>query len=114
TGTPTGTVTFKDGATPLATNTLSSGQATFTTSSLSVASHTISAVYNGDSNFNTSTSPNLTQTVNKDSTTTTLASSPNPSVFGQPVIFTATATALAPGTGPPTGTVAFSDGTNTP
>src|SRR5207245_3461749 len=113
TGTPTGTVTFKDGATPLATNTLSSGQATFATSSLSVASHTISAVYNGDLNFNSSTSPNLTQTVNKDSTTTSLVSSPNPSVFGQSVIFTATVSAVAPGAGTPTATVTFKDGTNT-
>src|SRR5205814_1852624 len=78
TGTPTGTVIFKDGATPIGTNTLSSGQATFTTSSLSVASHTISVVYNGDASFDTSTSPNLTQTVNKDSTTTAVASSANP------------------------------------
>src|SRR5205814_1115709 len=64
TGTPTGTVVFRDGGTPIGTNTLSSGQATFTTSSLSAASHTITVVYNGDANFNTSTSPNFTQTVN--------------------------------------------------
>src|SRR5439155_25600169 len=102
TATPTGTVTFKDGATPIGTNTLSSGQATFTTSSLTVASHTISAVYNSDGSFNISTSPNMTQTVNKASTTTTLVSSPNPTVFGQQTIFTATVGAVAPGAGTPT------------
>ncbi len=63
-GTPTGTVTFKDGATSLATNTLSSGQATFTTSTLSAASHSLTAVYNGDANFNTNTSAVVTQNVN--------------------------------------------------
>jgi hypothetical protein len=62
-GTPTGTVTFKDGTTSLATSTLSSGQATFTTSTLSAASHSMTAVYNGDANFNTNTSAVLTQTV---------------------------------------------------
>ena len=64
-GTPTGTVTFKDGSTTLGTGTLSStGVATFSTSTLSVGSHAITAVYGGDSNFTTSTSPTLTQVVN--------------------------------------------------
>jgi hypothetical protein len=40
-----------------------SGQATFSTSSLSTASHSITAVYAGDSNFTGSTSAVLTQTV---------------------------------------------------
>ncbi|HUK37971.1 MAG TPA: Ig-like domain-containing protein, partial [Methanomicrobiales archaeon] len=59
----TGKVTFKDGSTVLGTGSLSNGAATFTTSSLSVASHSITAVYGGDGNFATSTSPVLTQTV---------------------------------------------------
>src|SRR5207247_10054557 len=62
-GTPTGTVTFKDSATTLGTGTLTAGQATFVISSLTVSNHIISAVYNGDGNFNTSTSANLTQAV---------------------------------------------------
>src|SRR5205814_888949 len=107
TGTPTGTVIFRDGGTPIGTNTLSSGQATFTTSSLSAASHTITVVYNGDANFNTSTSPNLTQTVNNANTTTAITSSGNPSCFGQAITFTATVSAVAPGSGTPTGTVQF-------
>src|SRR5262249_54087425 len=61
--TPTGTVTFKDGSTTLGTGTLnSSGQATYTTSSLAIGSHSISAVYNGDSNLNGSPSNTITQT----------------------------------------------------
>src|SRR5207237_7125945 len=39
-----------------------------------------------------------------------VASSVNPSAFGQSVTFTATVTATAPGTGTPTGTVTFKDG----
>src|SRR5439155_23864327 len=62
---PTGTVAYKDGATTLATGTLDgAGQATFTTSSLSAAAHSMTAVYNGDGNFITSTSSVVTQTVN--------------------------------------------------
>jgi Bacterial Ig-like domain (group 3) len=113
-GVPTGTVTFKNGSTTLGTGTLDgSGHATFTTSTLTVASHSITAVYNGSASFNTSTSPILTQTVNKDSTTSTVTSSLNPSLHRQPVTFTATVVANAPGTAIPTGTVTFKDGTNT-
>src|SRR5262249_19011792 len=65
----------------------------------------------GDANFTTSTSAAVSQTVNKASTATALASSANPSVVGQSVTFTATVTAVAPGTGVPTGTVTFQRGT---
>src|SRR5207253_1431361 len=109
--TPTGTVTFKDGATTLGTGALDgSGQAKFAISSLSVSNHILSSVYGGDGNYNTSTSTNFTQTVNKASSATALASSFNPSVFGQSVTFTATVAAVAPGAGTPTGTVIFKDG----
>jgi hypothetical protein len=65
TGTPTGTVTFKDGTKVIGNGRLNtSGQATFTTSSLARGSHSITAVYKGDTNFKTSASPVLTQTVN--------------------------------------------------
>jgi len=67
-GTPTGTVTFKDGATTLGSIALSaSGTAAFTTNKISAAtaSHTITAVYGGDTNFLTSTSSNVTETVSK-------------------------------------------------
>ena len=47
---PTGTVTFKDGSTTLGTAPLSGNTATFTTSSLSSGTHSIVAVYNGDTN----------------------------------------------------------------
>ena len=83
--TATGTVTFKDGSTPLGTVSLSSGTATLPISAMAVGSHTISAVYNGDANFLTS-SGNLgtnPQLVNQASTTTSVISSVNPSTFNQ-------------------------------
>ena len=44
-------------------------------------------------------------------TTTTALAAPIPSVYGQSVTFTATVSANLPGSGTPTGTVAFTDGT---
>jgi hypothetical protein len=112
-GTPTGTVTFMDGAATLGTATLSGGSATFSTSALSAAGHSITVSYGGDGNFTASTSATLTQTVNQAATTASVASSANPSVFGQSVTFTATVNASAPGAGTPTGTVTFMDGSTT-
>src|SRR5260370_41461107 len=78
---------------------MSAGQATFTTSSLSVATHTLTASYSGDGNFTASTGDDSgsPQVVNKDSSTTTVSSTANPSVFGQTVIFTAAVAAVRPG-----------------
>lgn len=61
-GTPTGSVTFYSDGGPIATKQLSSGVATVTTSTF-VVSHTITATYNGSTNFATSSSPPLVQTV---------------------------------------------------
>jgi hypothetical protein len=110
-GTPTGTVTFNDGATTLGTGTLSSGIAAFTISGLAGGAHSITAIYSGDANFAGSTSPVVTQTVNKASSSTSVISSNNPSSRGAAVIFTATVTSLVPRV--PTGVVTFQDGTST-
>ena len=110
-GTPTGTVTFQDGGTSIGTVALNGGTASLAVSLGSALTHSITAVYNGDSNFAAAgTSASLTQTVTLDNTTTTVSSSSNPSVFGQTVTFTATVGAVSPGAGNPTGTVTFSDG----
>ena len=109
------TVTFKDGVTTLGTGTTnSSGVATFATSALTVATHSITAVYAGDTNFATSTGA-VSQVVNQAATTTALTSSANPSVFGQSVTFTATVTVNSPGAGtiPAGETVTFKDNGST-
>src|SRR5262249_28285249 len=85
TGTPTGTVTFMDGTTPLGTPvTLNNGQATFMTANLTGGTHTITAVYSGDTNFGGSTSSPLTQTVNRINTTTTLVTAPTATTQSPP------------------------------
>jgi hypothetical protein len=62
-GTPTGSVSFTDGATTLGTGTLSAGTATFTTSTLAAGAHTIKATYSATANFDTSASTTLNFTV---------------------------------------------------
>ena len=97
--TATGNVTFYDGSTSLGVDALTSGVASLSLTTLSVGSHPLTAVYGGDSNEGTSTSAILTQTVNARTTSTTLASSPNPSTYGQSVLLTATVSpAIATGT----------------
>ncbi len=104
---PRGSVNFYDAATFLGSGALSSGGvATFSTVKLTVGSHSLTASYGGDANNVGSTSaPALTQVVNKAATNTTLASSLNPSSFGQKVLLTATVT----GGSKPSGTVTFYD-----
>jgi len=88
-GLPTGKVEILNGTTVLATLTLASGSAKYTTSKLFPGSNTVTAVYLGDSKNNGSSSSPVNQFV-LDVTTTTLTSLPNPAVYGQTVIFTAT------------------------
>src|SRR5205823_13237578 len=63
-GVPTGSVTFRDGNTILGTvGLLGTQHVSFTTNSLAGGQHSITAVYNQDANFNSSTSAPLLQTV---------------------------------------------------
>ena len=57
------TVTFLDNTTPLGTGTVTAGVATFTTTSLAIGTHPITAVFGGDANFTTQTSPMVSQVV---------------------------------------------------
>jgi hypothetical protein len=111
--TPTGTVTFYEDGTSIGIATLSPGvytgqaQATFTTSGLTLGSHTITAVYGGDSAFAGSSSYPLTQTVQLQPTWTSLSADYNVATLGQAVTFTAY---VGPtGTNAPTGIVTFYD-----
>jgi len=112
---PTGSVNFTDGGTSIAgCSAIALGgsgnvrTAVCSTASLSVATHSIVAAYGGDAGNVASASATLSQVVNSSGptpTTTTLASSANPSLSGASVTFTATVTGTAP-----TGSVNFKDG----
>ncbi len=104
----TGSVTFEDAGTAIpgcTDQTVNFGAAACTLSGYPAAStHSITATYNGDSNYVGSASSLLSQVVSRASTSTTLRSSANPSMVGQPVIYTATVSRAAA-----TGTVAFEE-----
>ena len=110
--TPTGAVNFKDGATSLTgcsavalTGTGNVRTATCSTSTLTGGTHSMTAVFAGDTINAGSTSPALSQGVGLSASTTGVASSANPAMFGNAVTFTATVNGNAP-----TGNVNFTDG----
>ena len=103
----TGTVVFHDDTTGLdvGTGIISGGIATRPTNSLTAGTHSITAQYSGDVNYNAAVSTALSQVVNLATPSVTLTSSLNPSTFGGSVTFSAALPTDA------TGTVTFLDGT---
>src|SRR5437764_3017926 len=100
-GTPIGNVVFTVDNAPLPAVPLSGSKATLPGSTLGVGTHVIFATYQGDTAFAASPPPHSpTQTVTQAPTTTTLTSSADPSVVGQPVTVTATVAPVAPSAGP--------------
>ena len=109
-GSPTGNITFKDNSVDIGTcaaQTVAANIATCSISTFSVATHPITAVYNGNTNFNASPASSiLNQIVNKANTTTAITTdNPDPSVTGQNVVVNFTVVPIAPGAGTPTGNV---------
>src|SRR5439155_13972670 len=87
-----GSMTFKDGSVTLCNAVaLSGGQALCTLNSLDTVGspHSMVASFSGDSNYNAS-SGSLSQTVNKASTTSAVAVTPNSAQYSARVTFTAT------------------------
>ncbi len=104
---PTGTVTFLDGTSTLGTGTIdSTGIARLTISTLSLGAHTLSVSYSGDTNNESSISPNFTQIV-KVASVVKLSASPGTSTYHQNVTFTAN---VSTQNAVPTGTITFFDG----
>jgi hypothetical protein len=88
----TGSVQFFNGSASLGSASVSNGQAQLSITTLPVGADSLTATYSGDSNYSGSSSSAVSETVNKASTTTTLTSSPNPSVSGSAVTLSATVT----------------------
>ncbi len=106
--TASGTVEFTNSGSPIAgcaAQVISSGSAKCTTTFSAAGGPWIRAVYSGSNTYATSTSSNLTQTINKAATTTALASSANPSIIGQAVTYAATVSSAAA-----TGAITFKEG----
>jgi hypothetical protein len=109
TGTPTGSVTFSEGETVLATVPLSAGSAKYTLKAMEPGSHAVTASFNGSTDYEPSES-SITQVVEKAQTQLTLTSTLNPAPYGSPATLSAVVKAIAPGAGTPPGTVTFSEG----
>ncbi len=106
---PAGAVTFLNGKTALGTANLgASGVATLSVTSLAVGKSGLSAEYEGNKSFLTSTSPAVSVTVTAQGTTTSLAVSASDVIAGQAVALTATV--KGSGTVMPAGTVNFMNG----
>jgi hypothetical protein len=110
-GSSTGSVQFFDGAASLGSGNLtsagaSSATASFPTAALTLGTHTITAVYSGDSFDSTSTSAAFTETIDNATIGITLRTSATPVVFGSPLTLTATVTGNGSA---PSGTVNLQD-----
>jgi hypothetical protein len=108
---PTGTVIFNDGIKQLGPGTLNSnGAATFSSSSLAVGTHSITASYGGDTNYNSATSSASSLSIIPVGTTTssvTVAPSATTITDQQSVTVTIS---VAGGQSAPTGVITVSSG----
>lgn len=106
-GEPTGSVQFAADGEPIgAPVPLNNGTAVSPATGLDAGDHVITANYEGDARF-AGGSDSIEQEVAAAQTTTTVSSSPNPSVVGQPVTITASVSPVSPATGSPAGFVQF-------
>lgn len=108
-GTLGGAVQFNIDGAPFGTaiNLGAGDNATLTVSNLSTGNHDVVAVYNGNTDFATSSSAQVTHGVNRADTTVDLSSSANPAFSGAPITYTAIVAPVAPGAGTIGGTVQF-------
>ena len=111
-GTPTGTVTVSDGS---QTCTITLPATSCNLISTTAGAKTITATYNGSTNFGAS-SGTASHTVNKANTTTAITNAGalgTATVVGQAYSVAASVSVASPGAGTPTGTITVSDGSQT-
>lgn len=89
----TGTISIREGATVVATGTLTDGAASITATALPIGSHTLVAHYLGDAQYEPTQSPAFAQRVTAETTTTTVSTTPAESVYGQTFQINAAVTA---------------------
>jgi sugar lactone lactonase YvrE len=92
---PGGTVTFYSGSSALVTTAVKDNRATLVINSLPVGTHSISALYSGDSTYAETRSNSVTETITKAGPAVKLTSSANPGTAGEAIKFTATVTGLS-------------------
>ena len=105
-----GTVAFADGGIAIGTcdeQPITAGVATCTTGVLAIGDHTLTAIAAPTADFESSTSPAITQVVNRSVTHTALTPMDTPAKTGKSVRFHVAVTASGNGDGTPTGIVAL-------
>ena len=107
--TPTGIVTFYNGASTIGTGTLTGGVATLSTASLPGGSYSLTCVYGGSPIYATSNCNPVTVIVAAASTSISLSGSPNPGEMNQTITFTADVSSQSAPVS--NGNVTFYDGT---
>ncbi len=114
-GTPTGTVTFREGETTLGTASVVDGVAHLALTTLPVGEHQLDARFDGTGVFSAlaATAEPVAQVVLPGQTSTSLTADPEPSMVGGSMTMTATVVPTSPAAGVPSGTVTFLDGTTT-
>lgn len=106
----TGSVTFFNGSTPLGTAVLATtGRAVLTTTNLTSGSDSVTAVYDGDVNYSTSTSAAVTHLVYAP-VSVAVSTSKGFILSGTSVTLNATLSGGGSGLGSPSGTVTFDNG----
>jgi hypothetical protein len=111
---PTGTVTFKDGSRILGTVTLDgTGAASLATGFTTAGTHTVTAIYSGDSRTNAAKSAGVKYTVSKAVTQVAFSVPDATIVAGTSTAFSIEVTALSPAVLVPMGKVAIKEGTKT-
>jgi len=114
TGSPSGLVQFWEGgkllgSSGLGASGLNSATATFASSSLGAGTHSITAVYVGNFNFDGATS-SVSQTIENAPTVTGVSAVTNPITFGDQAKLVATVSSALPAGSAPTGSVTFKEG----
>ncbi len=117
--TPTGSVTFFNGAIQLGVSALTNGVASFLINGLAAGIYNIVGIYSGDGNYLSGTASCSLPVDDADGSsgsqagsTTTLSTSGAPSTLGDAVTLSVNVAAVSPATGTPTGSVTFYDGDN--
>jgi hypothetical protein len=109
-GTPTGTVTFSTGSTTLCTTAaLSGGTASCSANTGPTGSDTVKGTYSGDLTHLASSGTTSLTVVPATTTVSLVAQHQTPLTAGEFVDLVATISVSTPGSGTPTGTVAFTD-----
>jgi hypothetical protein len=107
---PTGTVNFTVDGQPVGTALVVAGfpaTATLSVTAPGIGPHSLTAVYSGDSNYNTVTSPAVTINVTKGTATLTVVPATTTPTPNSTMLVTATINAAVTGSTVPTGTVSF-------